>query len=207
MRLQPGRGLGALASLLALALCGGAAAKPAPCSGRYGSMALVVHDGHVVAEGRGGAGGIPSFSCVFLLRGGRAGDSVAVETRYPSAVGRLTGRLAFMAEVAELTLAEDHGGYPMATGSMVGKPFALPREVPEVEEEPEGWRGVELVTARRAGLGSDPGPAPKCGPYFVADDPVVVLERRERWVRMLYGGSKAPVAGWAPAAELAVETP
>lgn len=217
MRLRPGPGRGGGACGLAppalalvLALCGGAAAETAPRAGRYGSLTLAVRDGRVsgvFAEGRGGAGGAPSFSCIFLLRGGLAGARAAVETWYPGEAERIRGTLAFTPEGAELTLAEDHGGCPMATGSMVAKPFALTREASQAGEEARGWAGVGLVTARRAVLRPEPGPVPRRGPYLVANDPVAVLERREGWVRVLYQGGQTPVTGWLPAADLAVEVP
>lgn len=212
MRLRLGLGSGAFAGavILASALGGGAAAERAPRSGRYGSLTLAVGEGRVsgvFAEGRGGIDGMPSFSCIFLLRGALAGARAAVETWYPGEAERIAGTLAFTAEGAELTLTEDHGGCPMATGSMVGKPFTLPREAPKADADPEGWRGVGLVTARRAALRPEPGPAPKRGPYLVANDPVAVLERREGWVRALYRGSRAAVTGWLPAADLAVDAP
>ncbi|MFJ7440141.1 hypothetical protein ACIQW5_21030 [Methylorubrum thiocyanatum] len=210
MRPWPGPRCGALALALAPALCGEAAAELAPRSGRYGSMAVVVRDGRVsgvFAEGRGGVEGMPSFSCIFLLRGPLAGARATVETWSQGEAERIAGTLVFTAEGAELTLVEDHGGCPMATGSMVGQPFTLTRETPGAEVDPEGWRDVGLVTARRASLRPEPGPAPRRGPYLVASDPVAVLDRREGWVRVLYQGGEAAVTGWLPAAELAVAAP
>ncbi|MEE7465479.1 hypothetical protein MFUR16E_32060 [Methylobacterium fujisawaense] len=64
-----------------------------------------------------------------------------------------------------------------------------------------------LVTARRAALRSESGPAPRRGPYLVANDPVAVLDRREGWVRVLYQNGKAAVTGWLPVTELAVAAP
>jgi hypothetical protein len=63
------------------------------------------------------------------------------------------------------------------------------------------------VTARRAVLRTEPGPAPARGPYLVAYDPVAVLERRAGWVRVRYQSGKAPVEGWLPTTDLAVAMP
>ncbi|MEH3147715.1 MAG: hypothetical protein PGN34_20760 [Methylobacterium frigidaeris] len=194
---------------LALALCGGAAAEPAPRPGHYGSLTLAVRDGSVsgvFAEGRGeaGPGGAPTFGCIFLLRGTLSGGRATVETWYPGEAERISGTLAFTTDGAALTLAEDHGGCPMTTGSMVGQPHALLREAPQAGEEGETWRDAALVTARRARLRPGPGPAPGRGPYLVENDPVAVLERRDGWVRVLYRGGRTPVAGWLPAGDLAV---
>ena len=210
VRGRPGRGVAASVLALALALCGGAVAEPIPRSGRYGSMAVVVRDGHVAgvfAESRGGADGMPSFSCIFLLRGTLSGARAAVTTWYPGETERITGAFTFTTEGAELALAEDHGGCPMATGSMVGKPYALLKGAPEAGSEPESWQGVGLVTARRAIFRPEPGPAPRRGSYLVENDPVAVLERREGWVRALYQGGKTPFVGWLPAADLAAAGP
>lgn len=192
---------------LALALSGGAVAETAPRSGLYGSLALAVRDGRVsgvFAEGRGGIDGRPAFSCVFLLRGTLSGPRASVETWYPGEAERIGGTLTFTAEGVELRLTEDHGGCPMTTGSMVDKPYALSREA---GAEPETWRGVGLVTARRAILRPEPRQASGRAPYLVADDAVVVLARREGWVRALYQSGKTPVAGWLPVTDLAVEEP
>lgn len=209
---RPRRRAAASGLALALALCGGAAAEPVPGSGRYGALTLAVNGGTVAgvfAESRGeaGPGGAPSFSCVFLLRGTLSGSRAAVETWYSGEAERISGTLAFTSEGAALTLAEDHGGCLMASGSMVGKPYTLLKTASEAGETSERWQAVGLVTARRAGLRPEPGPAPKRSPYLVENDPVAVLERRESWVRALYQGGKAPVAGWLPAADLALAGP
>ncbi|WP_043759043.1 hypothetical protein [Methylobacterium sp. XJLW] len=203
---------GSTVSLLALTFAqgGGAAAETAPRSGRYGSLVLAVRGSSVsgvFADVCGGINGMPSFSCIFLLRGTLSGPRAALETWYPGEAERIAGTLTFTAEGAELRLVEDHGGCSMTTGGMVDKPYTLPREVQEGEARPENWRGVGLVTARRAALRTELGQAPRRTPYLVADDAVVVLERREGWVRALYQGGKAPVVGWLPATDLAVEEP
>lgn len=97
-----------------LALCATAAAEPLPRSGVYDSLTLAVEGGAVsgvFAEERGGADGMPSFSCIFLLRGRLAGVRAEVETWFPGEPERIRGSLAFTPEGAALTLAEDHGGW------------------------------------------------------------------------------------------------
>ncbi|BAU92000.1 hypothetical protein MPPM_3395 [Methylorubrum populi] len=208
----PARALrrGTASGLAVLALCGAAVAAPALRSGAYGSLTLAV-DGEAVSgvfvEGRGGADGVPSFHCIFLLRGRLAGGRAEIETWFPGEPERIRGSLAVTPEGAALTLAEDHGGCPMTTGSMVGKPYALIREAGEEAGEPvQAWRGVALVTAKRTVFRPAPGPAPKRGPYLVEHDPVVILERRDGWVQALYRGGAKPLAGWLPEADLAAAT-
>ncbi|MCP1547277.1 MULTISPECIES: hypothetical protein [Methylorubrum] len=187
-----------------LALCGAAAAEPLPRSGVYDSMTLAV-EGEAVSgvfvEERGGAGGGASFSCIFLLRGRLSGLRAEVETWFPGEPERIRGNLAFTPEGAALTLAEDHGGCPMTTGSMTAKPYTLLREA---DEPAQGWRGVALVTARRARFRPEPGPAPERGAYLVRHDPVAILERRDGWVRALYRRGAKPITGWLPEADLAL---
>jgi len=159
----------------------------------------------VFAEGRGAADdGGPPFLCLFLLRGTLAGDRARVETWVPGETQRIAGDLAFTPDGAALTLAADHGGCPMATGGMVGAPYALSRTGGAA---PAGWIGVALVTARRTALRPEPGPAPARAPYLVRFDPVAVLARRDGWVRARDLGKTAPVTGWLPAADLAVVIP
>ncbi|WP_200927324.1 hypothetical protein [Methylobacterium sp. Leaf100] len=191
-----------------LAACGAAAAEPAARSGTYDSLTLAVSGNAVAgvfAEQRGAAeAGSPQFACVFLLRGTLAGDRAKVETWFPDEPERIPGDLAFTPDGAALTLAEDHGGCSMTTGTMVGTPYALSRRAASA---PDGWIGVGLVTAERTAFRPEPGPAPARAPYLVRLDPVAVLERRDAWVRVRYRGEKAPVIGWLPAADLAVVTP
>ncbi len=71
---------GSTVSLLALTFAqgGGAAAETAPRSGRYGSLVLAVRGSSVsgvFADVRGGINGMPSFSCIFLLRGTLSGPA------------------------------------------------------------------------------------------------------------------------------------
>ncbi|WP_187277406.1 hypothetical protein [Methylobacterium sp. WL103] len=197
-------------ALAAVAWCGAAMAEPAPRSGRYDSLTLVVKGDRVAgvfAEGRGGVEGMPSFSCIFLLHGTLSGAHGTVETWYPGEARRISGTLAFDAAGAALTLAEDHGGCPMTTGSMVGSPYALAAEAADPGEDVARWQGVALVTAKRAALLAEPGPAPKRSPYLVEADVVAVVERRGDWVRAAYGGGKAPVVGWLRAADIAAVEP
>ncbi|MCJ2081816.1 hypothetical protein [Methylobacterium sp. J-090] len=190
-----------------LAACGVAAAEPAARSGTYDSLTLAV-SGDAVAgvfsEQRGAAdAGGPQFACVFLLRGTIAGDRAKVETWFPNEPERIPGDLAFTPDGAALTVAEDHDGCSMTTGTMVGTPYALSQRA----AAQDGWIGVGLVTAERTAFRPEPGPAPARAPYLVRLDPVAVLERRDAWVRVRYRGEKAPVIGWLPAANLAVVMP
>lgn len=158
----------------------------------------------VFAEARGqdGPGSAPPFSCVFLLRGTLTGDRAAVETWFPGAPERIGGDLVFKPDGADLKLQEDHGGCPMTTGSMVGQPLGLSRD-----EEGTGWLGVGLVTAKRAVLRATPeGPMPRA-PYIVEHDPVVILERRDRWVRASYRGGSRPISGWLATSDLVLVAP
>ncbi|WP_187273715.1 hypothetical protein [Methylobacterium sp. WL8] len=189
------------------AACGAAAAEPAARSGTYDSLTLAVSGDAVAgvfAEQRGAAdAGGPQFACVFLLRGTFAGDRAKVETWFPDEPERIPGDLAFTPDGAALTVAEDHGGCSMTTGTMVGTPYGLSRRAAAAD----GWIGVGLVTAERTAFRPEPGPAPARAPYLVRLDPVAVLERRDDWVRVRYRGKKAPVIGWLPAADLAVVMP
>ncbi|WP_243214770.1 MULTISPECIES: hypothetical protein [Methylobacterium] len=177
-------------------------------SGSYDSLALAVSGDAVAgvfAEQRGAAdAGAPQFSCLFLLRGTVAGGRAKVETWFPGEPERIPGDLVFTPDGASLTLAEDHGGCAMTTGTMVGTPYTLSRSTGGPSAD---WIGVGLVTARRTAFRPEPGPAPARAPYLVRFDPVAVLETRDAWVRVRYRGEKAPVIGWLPAADLAVVTP
>ncbi|XYD11907.1 hypothetical protein R1A27_32610 (plasmid) [Methylobacterium sp. NMS12] len=195
-------------AIVTLGLCGNAIAQPETRSGHYDSLTLVVDDGAlagVFAESRGmpGPDGTPPFSCIFLLRGRLAGSQAAVETWFPGDAARIRGTLAFTPDGAALTLAEDHGGCPMTTGSMVGRPYILGRTAGTAQ----GWHGVGLVTSRRASLRRNPTSVLERQPYLIAYDPVVILERRGDWVRVRYDGREPPVSGWLPAADLSAVEP
>ena len=198
----------ALGLAVLLATCGAAAAEPTARSGNYESLTLAASGSAVAgvfAEQRGTADpGGPQFSCIFLLRGTLAGDEATVETWYPGEPERIAGHLDFTLGGAALTLSENHGGCLMTTGTMVGIPYALSRNAGEASTE---WVGVGLVTAKRTAFRDEPGPAPARAPYLVQYDPVVVLERRDGWLRVRYRGEKAPVVGWLPAVDLAVVMP
>ena len=195
---------------LVLAVCGRiAAAEPVGASGVYSSLTLAVNGKSVAgvfseARGEAGPGGSPPFSCIFLMRGSLAGSRAEVETWFPGEPERISGTLAFTPEGAALTLAEDHGGCKMTTGSMVGQPYDLARN--QVQPK-ENWIGVGLVTTQRAVVRPEPGPAPKRGPYLVKYDPVALLERREGRVRARYLGGKKTVLGWLPVDDLALVAP
>ena len=200
------------AAWLALALPPGGhalAPNPAARSGVYESLTLTVSGIQVFgvfAEARGpeGPGGAPQFACIFLLRGALEGSRATFESWFPSEAERISGTLDFSAEDASLTLAENHGGCLNTTGTMVGEPYRLSRST---DVRAEGWVGVGLVTARRAELRREPGPAQKRAPYLVENDPVVILERKDGWVRALYIGAKSPTFGWLAADDLSVVAP
>ncbi len=206
--MKPSLAARTLAGLLSgLVLCSAAAAEPAARSGIYDSLYLVTAGqavAGVFAEQRGmdGPGGAPQFGCIFLLHGTLEGDRATVETWFPKEPERIPGTLAFEEKGAALTLREDHGGCPMTTGTMAGRPYALSRE-----EEGRGWAGVALVTAEKAIFRSGPGASPPRSPYVVRLDPLVVLERRQGWVRASYLGGKTPITGWLPESDLALVMP
>lgn len=200
------------AACLALALLSGGdaiAEEPTARSGVYESLTLAVSGREVFgvfAEARGadGPGGAPQFACIFLLRGTIEGSRAKFESWFPSEAERISGVLDFSAEGAGVTLAENHGGCLNTTGTMVGEPYRLSRSA---DVRAEGWVGVALVTTRRAELRREPGPAQKRAPYLVENDPVVILERKDGWVRALYLGGKSPTNGWLAGEDLAVVAP
>jgi hypothetical protein len=194
--------------ILALALCGTAAAQSKPQSGHYDTMTMVVKGNAVsgvFSQERGDprAGGGPQFSCVFLLQGKIAGDSAKVDTWFPGDAKHIPGTLRFTPDGATLQLAEDQDGCPMTTGTMVSEPYDMPRE----KDAAADWTGVALVTAKRSVLRSEPAESAKQTPYIVQDDQVAILGRKGDWVHAKYYGEKKAITGWLPVRDLAVLEP
>jgi len=191
-----------LACLTALASLAAPVARAEPLmSGRYGGLTLAVSGDRVsgvFSEGRAGNGSdaAPQFSCRFLLRGQLSGGRGIVQTWYPGEE-TIPGNLSFEGGRASLMLRENHGGCLMTSGDMTQQPYSS-----VANRQGEGWIDVALVKAERAAFRSSPGAAAPHTPYVVEGDPLVVLERRGRWVRAQYLAGSRAVTGWLPISEL-----
>ena len=189
---------------LAVVLYSGAVSAE-PMSGRYGPLLLTVHGGEVhgvFSEGRVGNGdeAAPQFSCLFLLKGQLTNGRAAVETWFPGETDRISGVLDLGA-VPRIKLTENHGGGLMTSGDMTAEPFPL-----DAGERHADWVGAGLVTAPKAVLRQEPrDDLKRTRPYLVELDAFAVLEQRDGWVRVSFGGTDGPPAsGWLRADEVAM---
>ncbi|HTJ63937.1 MAG TPA: hypothetical protein VL899_09010 [Alphaproteobacteria bacterium] len=193
---------------IAVAIATGIAlpAAASDLSGEYGPLSVFIDGDRVTgtffdARGEPDSSGVPPFTCIFLLKGKLDGTRASIVSWVPGDTATIPGELKFAGGQALLSLKENQAGCATTGDDMTGDPFTE-----TLSTRADHWIGVGMVSARRAVLQPMPAASPRRKPYLVQYDPVVILERKPGWVRVVYDGEK-PVTGWLAQSDLAFDEP